>query len=124
MMQQSTYQSSQYRHQDVMGATPIHLVVMAYDVAIRACEKNDFEKAAKTIGMLQNALDFDYPEVSMGLFRLYQWCLECIRHGDFGTAASTLLELRSAWRKAELSLSPLATQTVIPQASVQITAAA
>jgi len=124
MMQQSNYQSSQYRQQDVLGATPIHLVVMAYDVAIRACEKNDFEKAAKTIGLLQNALDFDYPEVSLGLFRLYQWCLECLRRGDFGSAASTLLELRAAWRKAELSLSAVPTQTVVPQFPVQVTAAA
>jgi flagellin-specific chaperone FliS len=124
MMQQSTYQSSQYRQQDVMGATPIHLVVMAYDVAIKACEKKDFEKTAKTIGMLQNALDFDYPEVSMGLFRLYQWCLECIRKGDFGSAASTLMELRAAWRKAELNLSAAPAQTVVPQRPVQVTTAA
>ena len=124
MMQQPTYQSNQYRQQDVMGATPIHLVVMAYDVAIRACEKKDFEKAVKTIGLLQNALDFDYPEVSMGLFRLYQWCLENLRHGDFATAAATLTELRTSWRKAELSLSPTAVPAAAPQRQVQLTATA
>jgi flagellin-specific chaperone FliS len=124
MIQQPTYQNNQYRQQDVMGATPIHLVVMAYDVAIRACDKKDFEKAAKTIGLLRDALDFDYPEVSMGLFRLYQWCLECIRHGDFASAANTLMELRGAWRKAELSLSPVAVPAAVPQRTLQVAAIA
>ncbi len=125
MMQKSAYQNTQYRQQDVMNATPVHLVVMAYDVAIRACEKKDFEKAVKTIGLLRDALDFDYVEISMGLFRLYEWCMECLRHGDFTTAANTLMELRAAWRQAELSLSPVAMPTAVPQQRpIQVSAAA
>lgn len=124
MTQQPTYQNRQYRQQDVMGASPIHLVVMAYDVAIRACEKQDFEKAVKTIALLRDALDFDYPEVSMGLFRLYEWCSACLRNGDFATAANTLMELRTAWRKAELSLSPAANPAVLSQQQVQVAARA
>jgi flagellin-specific chaperone FliS len=125
MMQKSAYQNTQYRQQDVMNATPVHLVVMAYDVAIRACEKKDFEKAVTTIGLLRDALDFDYADVSMGLFRLYEWCMECIRHGDFITAANTLMELRAAWRKAEMNLSPVAMPAAVPQQrQVQVSAAA
>jgi len=108
MMQQPAYQSNQYRQQDVLGASPVHLVVMAYDMAIRACEKSDFEKAVKTIGCLRDALDFDYPEISMGLFRLYQWCLDCIRGNDYNSALSVLRELRMAWRQAELNPHPAA----------------
>jgi flagellin-specific chaperone FliS len=124
MMPKSPYQNSQYRQQDVMSATPVHLVVMAYDVAIRACEKKDFEKAVKTISLLRDALDFDYADVSMGLFRLYEWCMECIRHGDYATAANTLTELRAAWRKAELSLSPTSLPAAVPLRQVQVTASA
>jgi flagellin-specific chaperone FliS len=122
-MQQPAYQSSQYRQQDVMGASPIHLVVMAYDVAIRACEKQDFEKAIRTIGLLRDALDFDYPEVAMGLFRLYQWCMDCLCKGDYASAVNTLTELRTAWRKAEISL--VSPTTVIPaQRQAQVAASA
>ncbi len=107
-MMQQAYHSNQYRQQDVMGASPVHLVVMAYDVAIRACEQKDFEKAVKTIGLLRDALDFNYPEVAMGLFQLYQWCLDCIRQNDFNSAIATLRELRGAWRQTELRSAPAA----------------
>lgn len=100
-MYQSIYRSQEYRQQDVMGASPMRLIVMAYDLAIRACEQKDFEKAVKTINVLRDALNFDYPEISMGLFRLYQWCLDCIRSGDYSSASKTLRELRAAWQESE-----------------------
>lgn len=103
-MYQSVYRNQEYRQQDVMGASPMRLIVMAYDLAITSCEKKDFEKAVKTITVLRESLNFDYPEVSMGLFRLYQWCLDCIRSGDYSSATDTLRELRSAWQDSEKSL--------------------
>jgi flagellar secretion chaperone FliS len=107
-MYQNAYQKDEYRQQDVVAASPIHLVVMAYDVAIRACEQKDFAKATKTIGIMRDALNFDCPEVSMGLFRLYEWCLDNIRQGDYMAALTTLRELRSAWRTAEQHASTIA----------------
>jgi flagellin-specific chaperone FliS len=95
------YRNQEYRQQEVMGASPIRLVIMAYDLAIRACEQKDFEKATKTVSVLRDALDFEYADVSMGLFRLYQWCLDSIRSGDYATAISTLRELRDAWKVTE-----------------------
>jgi flagellin-specific chaperone FliS len=102
-MYQTTYHN-QYRKQDVMSASPLRLVIMTYDLAIRACEQQDFAKAAKTISALRDALDLDYPEVSVGLFRLYQWCLECIRKSDYASAITTLTELRSAWAATEQTI--------------------
>jgi len=102
----TAYRSQEYRNQDVMGASPIRLVVMAYDLAIRACEVQDFAKATKAISVLRDALNFDYPEVSVGLFRLYQWCLDSIRKGDYDTAQKTLSELRDAWRETETKMMP------------------
>lgn len=96
-MFQAAYQVNQYRQQDVMGASPIRLVVMAYDLAIKSCEQRDFEKSTKAISVLRDALNFDYPDVSVGLFRIYQWCLDCIYREDFNSAAATLRELREAW---------------------------
>jgi flagellin-specific chaperone FliS len=63
------YGTNEYRTQEVMGASPVHLVVMAYDLAIVACEKKDFMRATKAIGVLKDALNFDYANVAVGLFR-------------------------------------------------------
>lgn len=102
-MYQAAYQK-QYRQQDIMSASPLRLVIMTYDLAIRACEQQDFAKAVKTISALRDALDLDYPEVAAGLFRLYQWCLDCIRKGDYASAINTLTELRGAWAATEQQL--------------------
>lgn len=111
-MFQQNYQRQEYRQQEVMGASPIRLVVMAYDLAIRACEQEDFGRSTKAISLLRDALDFDYPEVSVGLFRLYQWCLDCIRQGDYKSAQNTLSDLRDAWATTEKRLS-----VIVPHAA-------
>ncbi len=95
---------NKYKQQDVMSASPLRLVIMTYDLAIRACEQQDFVKAIKTISALRDTLDMDYPDVSVGLFRLYQWCLDCIRTGDYASAITTLSELRSAWAATEQTI--------------------
>ena len=102
-MYQAVYHS-QYRKQDVMAASPLRLVIMTYDLAIRSCEQKDFTKAVTTITALRDALDLDYPEVSTGLFRLYQWCLDSIRKGEFESAIRTLSELRDAWKTTEQTI--------------------
>ena len=99
-MYQEAYQKK-YRQQDVISASPLRLVIMTYDLAIRACEQQDFAKATKTISALRDALDLNYPDVAVGLFRLYQWCLDSIRKNDYASALITLTELRSAWAATE-----------------------
>ena len=94
---QNAYRTQEYRQHEVMGASPIRLVVMAYDLAIRACEQKDFDRASKVVSVLRDALDYDYAEVAVGLFGLYQWCLDCIRKEDYHSAVVTLRELREAW---------------------------
>jgi flagellin-specific chaperone FliS len=111
-MIQRAYGSQEYRQQEVMGASPIRLAVMAYDLAIVSCEKQDFDRATKAISLLRDALDFDTGEAAIGLFRLYQWCLDCIRQGDYASALQTLRELREAWATVEKRLSSAPTQAV------------
>ena len=98
--------TQEYRSNDVMGANPVHLIVMAYDVAINACEQKDFTRAVKSVTVMRDALNFEYAEVSTGLFRLYQWCLDCIRMEDYASAAKTLRELRQAWAVVEKRAMP------------------
>jgi flagellar secretion chaperone FliS len=104
-MYKSAYLNKEYQQQEVTSATPLHLVIMAYDLAIKSCERRDFQKATITIGALRDALNFDIPEVSLGLFKIYQYCLDNIRKGDYATATNTLTELRDAWKQTELRLS-------------------
>lgn len=102
-MYQATYHRK-YQQQDVMNASPLRLVIMTYDLAIRACEAQDFEKATKVISALRDTLDLDYPDAAVGLFRLYQWCLDCIRKNDYASAITTLTELRGAWAATEQTI--------------------
>ncbi|MDR3572544.1 MAG: flagellar protein FliS [Anaerolineaceae bacterium] len=104
-MYKSPYLNKEYQKQEVNSATPLHLVIMAYDLAIKSCEHRDFQKATNTIGCLRDALDFDVPEVSMGLFKIYQYCLDNIRKGNYEAASATLVELRDAWKQTEQRLS-------------------
>lgn len=96
--------SYEYRKQEVMAATPLRLVIMAYDLAIRSCDQRDLEIASKAIGGLRDALDFEYAEVALNLLGLYQWVLKLIRKGEFDEAKKTLVELRDAWVTVEKNL--------------------
>jgi flagellin-specific chaperone FliS len=91
----------EYRTQSVMGASPLRLVIMAFDVAIQATAEEDFERATKAVSCLRDALDFDQGGVSLGFFRLYQWCLDCIRTGNYQEARKTLSSIREAWVSVE-----------------------
>ena len=102
---QTSYGANEYRQNDIMGASPIRLVVIAYDLAIAACEQKNLFKATKAIGVLRDALDFDV-EMSVQLFSIYQWILEKIRGGEWQEASRNLKELREAWVVVEKQTSP------------------
>ena len=93
--------AQEYRRQEATGASRIHLVVMAYDVAIVACEKRDGHRASEAVTALRNSLDLTQDEPAAGLYRLYQWCLGCINNKDFDGALSVLRGLREAWAAVE-----------------------
>lgn len=96
----TAYTTNEYRQNDVMGATPIQLIIMVYDVAIQACQEEDLERALKAVGVLRDALNFDYGEATQ-LFALYQWSLESIRKNDYQSAIDIFQELRDAWTSVE-----------------------
>jgi flagellar protein FliS len=95
------YRALEFRTNDVRGASPIRLVVMAYDLAIFACEQKDYKRSTQAISVLRDALGNEYGEIAEGLFGLYQWCLDCIRQGDYHSAKTTLTDLREAWKDIE-----------------------
>jgi flagellin-specific chaperone FliS len=97
----NAYRTQQYREQEVLGASPVHVLVMTYDVAIQACEQRNLARAMRALGVLRNALDMDQGEVALGLYRLYQWCEECLRQGEYAQAGRLLRSLRDAWAAVE-----------------------
>lgn len=111
----NTYGTQEYRQQDIMGASPIRLVVMAYDLAINACEKRDFVRAIKAVSVLRDALNFDYYSQAAQLFAVYQWCLDCIREEDYESALRTLKDLRGAWLTVERRFSSATNAVPIEQ---------
>lgn len=97
---QNTRSATECCQQEVLISSPFRLVLMAYDLAIRACEQGDFERATRAISVLRDALNHDYGGVAVELFRQYQWCLDCIRKEDYDSALASLSALRQAWVNA------------------------
>lgn len=87
----------EYRYQDIMSASPLRLVIMAYDAAIIGCEQRDLIKTTRALAVLRDALNFDYAEIAGRLFSLYEWCADLARKGQYDEAARILRELRDAW---------------------------
>lgn len=106
MTMQAAYRS-QYREQEVLGSSPVHRIVMAYDVAIQACEQKNQPRATQAVRLLRDSLNFDYGEAAVGLFRLYQWSLDCIGSNNYPEALKILHDLREAWATVERRLSPV-----------------
>jgi flagellin-specific chaperone FliS len=114
MDMQMAYGALRYRQQDVESASPVRLVVMAYDLAIRACDQKDFETGYKAVVALRNSLDISYPEFVAGLLNLYQWVIDSMRTKDFDSAKNVLVELRDAWSTVEKRLNGIEDNQTIP----------
>jgi len=75
----------------------VSLLIKVYDYTILHCKKKDLARAGKGIIELMSSLNFEYEEISLGLFRLYQYCQDKIRQGEFNEAVHILEGLREAW---------------------------
>lgn len=94
---------NQYLFKEIMEATPKQLVLKIYDVAVINCQRKNLEKTNQAIQELINSLRFDndeVKEVSMGLLRLYLFCQDQTRKGNFDIVYQILSELRDSWIKA------------------------
>jgi flagellar secretion chaperone FliS len=89
-----------YRREQSLNLTPVEIVLKLYDVALVGCKKNDFMLARKAINELIASLNFEYHDISVGLFRLYDYTKRCIRENKVDEAVNTLQELRDTWAQA------------------------
>ncbi|MDP2953825.1 MAG: hypothetical protein Q8O76_10985 [Chloroflexota bacterium] len=87
-----------YRANQVIGANPLRLVLMVYDVAIAAAAKQDLADLTEAVNLLRNALDCDTnPELGGKLLALYGHCQDLARRQEFAEAGKILKELKGAW---------------------------
>lgn len=89
-----------YLRQRVMTAHPGQLVIDLYDLAITGCAQQDKSRVSQVLVELIDALDFQYKDLSLGLFRLYEYCLRQVKAGKFGEVSAILRELREVWNQA------------------------
>ena len=76
------------------------LLLGIYEAGIEGCQKQDVRQASAALVELIGALNFDYEEASMGLFRLYDYCLRQVREKKFNEVAQILADLRDTWTEA------------------------
>ncbi|MEJ2635654.1 MAG: flagellar protein FliS [Calditrichia bacterium] len=91
---------STYQQNEILNLNPTELILRLYDLALVSIKKNDISKANKVITELISALNFDYQEISLGLFRLYRYCQDCLYKNKFDESIQILEELRNTWAKA------------------------
>jgi len=88
----------------VMSATPEQLLIMLYDFAIVNCQKKDIDKVSRALTELIGTLNFEYEDIALNLFRLYQYCLDLVKKQSFDDACAILKELRDTWEMAFTNL--------------------
>ena len=76
------------------------LLLGIYEAGIEGCQKQDGRQTSAALVELIGALNFEYEEASMGLFRLYDYCLRQVRDKKFTEVAQILADLRDAWTEA------------------------
>ena len=89
-----------YLVKDILEATPQQLVIKLYDLALISCKKEDLRKTNSAIQALTNALNFadeNAAEISAGLLRLYKFCQDQMRQGNYNIVIRILSELRDGW---------------------------
>lgn len=89
-----------YLVQKVMSARPEQLISYVYDVVISACQRKDQDKVLRGLMVLVKALNFDYEDVAVPMFNLYQYCLEQGRKRNYDEVAELITSVRSAWIEA------------------------
>lgn len=98
---------NKYVVNDILEATPQQLLIKVYDFAIVNCQKHNLAKTNAALQELINSLRFDdekVKEVSIGLYKLYQYCQEEMRKQNYQVVYKILTELRESWLNAFKSL--------------------
>jgi flagellin-specific chaperone FliS len=89
-----------YNREQYLNLSSVEVIKKLYDTAILGCKKNNTVLAQNAITELVVGLNFEYQDISVGLYRLYQYTKHCIRNGNMNEAVRVLDELRTTWVQA------------------------
>ena len=89
-----------YRKEQLGNLPPVRVIHKLLEIAIQGCKKEDKTLATKALTELTLALNFEYKEIALGLFRLYDYCKQCIHRGNYAEPIDILEDLRSTWAQA------------------------
>lgn len=89
-----------YKTNEIMSLSPVQLILKLYDYIIVNSKRQNYDNVSAGLTQLIAALNFDYQEVSIGLFRLYRYCQNQSQSGNFAEVEKIVTELRSAWAQA------------------------
>ncbi len=96
-----------YRMQQIASATPLDLLIMAYDAALIGCNNQDLERTTRALNELKKALDFNYDaDIAMGFHRLYTYCADQAREGNYEHVAEIIRDLRNTWQQVKEQYQP------------------
>ena len=90
--------ATEYKERQIMTASPLDLVVLAYDAALMGCSAKETWRALEALCELRKGLNWEAaPEIAPRLQAIYEYCEECVRKGDFEVTTRILRELRETW---------------------------
>jgi flagellar secretion chaperone FliS len=92
-----------YLANQILNASPEQLFIKIFDFAVVNSEKKDMIKTNNAIQELIGLLRFDdesYKDLSINLIKLYQFCQDQARKGNFEIVTKILTELRESWLQA------------------------
>lgn len=92
-----------YLVNQILNASPEQLLIKVFDFAVVHSEKKDMIKTNTAIQELINFLRFDddrFKDLAINLLRLYQFCQDQARKGNFEIVTKILTELRESWLQA------------------------
>jgi len=88
-----------YIEDEILSLQPVELILKVYDFAIAGCHQEDGDKVGRALVELIAALNFEYRDIAMPLFEVYDYCLRCAKAGDFESIIPVFKELRETWQQ-------------------------
>ena len=92
--------TKQYKIHEITTSSPEDLLLHLYDFAIQSCIRKDVDRTSNALAELIDSLNFEYQDISGGLFRLYEYIMRCVKQNEFEIPLDLLKKLRETWNQA------------------------
>jgi len=91
-----------YKKNQEHSVSPLQKILYVMEVAVRSAQRRDGERLKKILQVLRSGLNYSkYPEVAIGLERLYVYCDQMVEEENFKEALRVLVTLKRTWMESE-----------------------